>query len=367
MATYDQLGVKPVINAKGNITTIGGSLMPQQVVDAMSRAAANFVDLDELNIKAGRYLAQLIGVEDAFVSAGAASGMQLSAAACLTGEDVQIIRRLPHTEGMRNEFVISSIDPHIYVHQGMEACGGKLVRVGSETEVTSEQILAGVSDRTAAIVHFLGRQSMEQLREVCRGAAERGVPVIVDAAAQLPPRSNLTEVLSAGASLVVFSGGKGLRGPQCTGLVLGKRSHVGAARLNASPFSAVGRGMKVGKEEILGLVTAVELFLQRSDEEDLEEWGRRADKVVDILGDVSGVKVYVLRENQSANPQCAPRVYLDLEPKEADRIIELLRKGDPPIAARRAPEGICVDPMTMVAGEEVTVARRLKELLTEMK
>ena len=143
------------------------------------------------------------------------------------------------------------MDAHTYIHQGIEVCGGKLIRVGSETEVSSDDLVGGITEKTAAVVHFLGKQSKEQLREVIAGASARGVPVMVDAAAQLPPRTNLTEITGMGASLVVFSGGKGLRGPQCTGLVLGKKDLVEAVRLNASPISAIGRGMKEGKEELL--------------------------------------------------------------------------------------------------------------------
>ena len=164
--------------------------------------------------------------------------MQLSAAACLTGTDAEKVRSLPHTEGWRNEFVVSLVDSHTYIHQGIEICGGRLVRVGSRTEVTAGDILGGISDRTAAVVHFLGMQSKAQLKEVIAGANRAGVPVLVDAAAQLPPRTNLTEIVDIGASLAVFSGGKGLRGPQCTGLVLGKSDYVDAVQVECQSLSA---------------------------------------------------------------------------------------------------------------------------------
>ena len=363
MITYKDLGVKTFINASGTITTIGGSLMPQPVLEAMREAASDFIDLHELYVKAGQYLARRIGVEGAFISAGAASGMQLAAAACMTGNNIESVRILPHTDGLKNEFVISRVDPHVYIHQGIEACGGKLVKVGSEAEVTTEQILAGVGEKTAAVVHFLGKQTKEQLREVTAGTRDREVPVIVDAAAQLPPRSNLTELLSLGASLVVFSGGKGMRGPQCTGLVLGKQTFVEAVRLNASPYSAIRRGMKVGKEEILGLVTAVELFLKGNDGEDHEKWERRANRVLGILRGVPGVTMYVLRDKQPAQPDFVPRVYIDLDSGIAEKAVDLLQKGDPPIIVRKGPKGILIDPMTLREGEEETVALRLNEVL----
>ncbi len=363
MSTYESLGVRPFINASGTITTLGGSLMPQEVLTAMEQAAGSFVDLPDLNVKAGAYLARRIGVEAAFVSCGAASGMQLAAAACLIGTDKDRVQQLPNTDGWKNEFVISLVDAHTYIHQGIEVCGGHLVRVGSRTEVTSDDLLGGIGDRTAAIVHFLGKQSKEQLGEVAKGAAERGVPVIVDAAAQLPPRTNLTEIAAMGASLVVFSGGKGMRGPQCSGLVVGKQEMVSAAMLNASPFSAIGRGMKVGKEEILGLVAAVDRFLKGSDEEDRLSWGWQANRVVEVLSDLPGVKAYVLQEGQQPSPDFAPRAYVDLEAAEAGRVVAALWEGEPAIVIRRGDKGVVIDPMTLVSGEEEIVARRLKEEL----
>jgi seryl-tRNA(Sec) selenium transferase len=188
--TYRDLGIEPFINASGTITTLGGSLMPREALDALAAAAGAFVDLNELHLKAGQWLARRIGVPAAFVSAGAASGMQLAAAACLTGPDDARVRALPHTDGWKREVVISSVDPHSYIHQGIEACGGALVRAGTPAGVTTADILARIGPRTAAVVHFLGRQTREQLAEVIGGAGS--VPVIVDAAAQLPPRANLT-------------------------------------------------------------------------------------------------------------------------------------------------------------------------------
>lgn len=339
--------------------------MPPEVVDAMREAAGAFVDLNDLHVKAGEYLARRIGVEAAFVSCGAASGVQLAAAACLTGTDPDRIRSLPHTEGWKDEFVISLVDSHTYIHQGIEVCGGKLVRVGSQTEVTTEDILGGIGEQTAAVVHFLGKQTKEQLREVVAGAEKRGVPVMVDAAAQLPPRSNLTEIVGMGASLVVFSGGKGLSGPQNSGLVLGKKAFVDAARLNSSPYSAVGRSMKVGKEEVLGLVAAVDRFLNGSDAADRQVWEQRVNCVVQALEGIPGVRARVLGEGQQASPDFAPRAYVDLEEKgRAGEVIRAMREGEPSVVVRRSSDGIAVDPMTLMPGEEEIVARRLKEVLS---
>jgi L-seryl-tRNA(Ser) seleniumtransferase len=293
--------------------------------------------------------------------------MQLAAAACLTGVDKDRIARLPNTAGLKNEFIISKVDPHFYVHQGIEMVGGKLVWVGTTERVTTQDIVGGIGPRTAAVVHFLGRQTKEQLREVLRETLKAGVPTIVDAAAQLPPRSNLTEIVEMGADLVAFSGGKGIRGPQCTGLVVGRKEKVEAVRLNSSPWSAIGRGMKVGKEEIMGLVAAVEMFLAKDEAEELREWDRMASLIVESMSGLRGIKASVKNKGQEAAPDVAPRAYIDLDgsyKKTKYQVIEELKSGDPSIVVRESRTGILVDPMTLKDGEEKIVARRLREVLS---
>ena len=366
MLTYKDLGVKPFINASGTITTLGGSLMLPQVIDSMRAAATGFIDLNDLHAKAGEKLAEMIGVPAAFISCGAASGVQLSAAACLTGTNRERIRKLPDTHDMRNEFVISMVDRHTYIHQGIEAVGGELIRVGTDHSVSAADIVKGINYNTAAVVFFLGKQSKEQLAQIVPEAKKRGVPIMVDAAAQLPPRSNLTEIIEIGASLVVFSGGKGLRGPQSSGLVVGQKEFVEAVCLNSNPHSAIGRGMKVGKEEIMGLLTAVELFLAQDEIEQLAEWNARVEHIVDALESIEGVQAEVRSKGQQASPDVAPRAYITLSEscgKTPSQVIDQLRAGDPAIVARQSGNEIVIDPMTLMPGEEEVIAKQLVEAL----
>ena len=210
--SYADLGVRPFINGRGNGTASGGSLMPAPVLEAMRQAAGNFVALETLQERIGERLARRIGVEGALVTCGAASGVQQAAAACLTGTDAERVQRLPYTDGWRNRFVIPQVDAHDYLFQLIAAAGGVLVKVGSTESCPTAAVEAALDDDTAAVVHYLGKQTLAQLAEVVAVAEPRGIPVIVDAAAQLPPRSNLTEPARLGAGLVVFSRRQGAAG-----------------------------------------------------------------------------------------------------------------------------------------------------------
>ena len=267
---YERLGLRTFINGRGTITTLGGSVMPRRVAEAMVEASRNFVHLNELQQRASERVALLTGADSAFICAGAASGMYLSGAACLAGTDEEAVAALPDTGDRPNEFVISLVDGHYYVHQGFRVCGGKLTKIGTRQSVTERDYADGITERTAAVVFFLGSQPMEQLPGIIDIAHAAEVPVIVDAAAQLPPRSNLTDLPRMGVDLTVFSGGKGLFGPQSSGLILGRADLIRACAVSSNPHSGVGRGMKVGKEEIVGLLTAVEIFMEQDEEAVIE-------------------------------------------------------------------------------------------------
>lgn len=366
MITYDDLQVGTFINASGTVTTLGGSLMPEPVVEAMVQASRSFVGLDELHEKAGEWLAAKIGVPAAFIPCGAASGMLVAAAACLTGTDTARILDLPNVPSGKNEFVISYVDEHTYVHQGFRVVGGVLVAAGTKESVTGDDLIGAITERTAAVVHFLGKQTKQQLIEVIAGAHERGVPVIVDAAAQLPPRSNLSEIVGLGADLVIFSGGKGIRGPQATGLVLGKPDLVEAARLNGSPQSAVGRGMKVGKEEIMGLLKALELYLAQDEAAELADWEQQMRLVAAAADGLEGVTGEVRRSDEGASWDIVPHAQIRIAGeggKQASNVARALREGEPSIDVRLNEEGILISPMTLQPGEAEIVAERLRAAL----
>ncbi|MBT3345097.1 MAG: aminotransferase class V-fold PLP-dependent enzyme [Gemmatimonadetes bacterium] len=364
---YERLGVRTFINARGTITTLGGSIMPPDVVEAMAQASRHFVQLDDFQQKADARLRELTGAPGAFICAGAASGMLLSGAACLTGTDPDAISRLPVVEDRPNQFVISLVDAHYYVHQGFEVCGGELVRVGSRQSVTPDDYANAITDCTAAVVYFLGTQPDDELGTIIEIAHTHSVPVIVDAAAQLPPRSNLTDLATkVGADLVVFSGGKGLFGPQSSGLILGRADLVEAARLNSSPFSGIGRGMKVGKEEIAGLLRAVERFFEEDEEALIAEWVRRCHVIGAVAEDVAGLEAVYHAPFTNRFPPASPLIdlqFADSSPLTAGQVRKQLEDGEPSILASGGDSTVRVGPQTLQAGEAEIIATRLRTIL----
>ena len=340
--------------------------MPHEVVVAMERASKSYVSIDQLNLSVGRFVADLVGVPAVHVSCGAASGMQLAAAACLTGADRERVEALPQVAvGRPREFVVPLVDVHAYIYQLIAAVGGVVVGVGSmEAGVTVDQVRAAVSGQTVGILYYLGPQPREQLQPMAAVAREAGVPLIVDAAAQLPPRSNLHDLVTGGADLAVFSGGKGLRGPQASGLMLGDPHLVEAAHLNSAPASAVGRGMKVGKEELLGVAAAVEVFMTGSDEADLAEWQARCELVRDAIVSCEGIRASIVHDGALTYPAFTPRVRIDFDDAARIPVVSrALREGEPAIQLGARAGLLYFDPMTLLPGETEIVAVRLREAL----
>ncbi len=246
-------------------------------------------------------------------------------------------------------------------------CGGTLVKVGTPHSVRARDYADGISERTAACVFFLGSQRREQLPEIIEVSHARGVPVIVDAAAQLPPRANLTELTAMGADLVIFSGGKGLSGPQSTGLILGRADLVRACRINSNPHSGVGRGMKVGKEEICGLLRAVELFFEQDEEAVVAEWVRRCHLIAETAAGVPGVEPEYQPPYANQFPPASPLIHLvfgSYAPITAAQVARELEAGEPSVLAGCSRYVVSVGPQTLQNGEAEIIAARLRAILS---
>jgi uncharacterized pyridoxal phosphate-dependent enzyme len=364
MGVYQRLGVQPVINARGMNTMASGSLMPRPVLDAMAEAATAFVDMDELNRKAGEHIARLIGVEAAHVTSGSAGGLLLSAAAVIAGEDPAAIIQLPDTTGLRDGIVIEKCR-RIRYDQALRTAGARLIEVGDEHSCTPDEMEAGIDDRTAAIMYivspYLGVNgvTVEQAIDI---AHRNGLPIIVDGASTLPPVSHLTRWTSLGADLVIYSGGKGIRGPQGSGLLLGRKDLIRAAAANGAPNGAIGRPAKVSKEDIVGLLTALELFLE---EDWTIEWNKHVEEAREIVGALDGLPGISAIVDEDSSVWTTPTILVSLDKEKTgltpEKVMDGLRTGDPSILTRVFQNKLLVDPHNLRGDEASIVARRLRE------
>ena len=361
---FDRLGLRRVINGRSWVTILGGSRMPPEVQKAMMDAADTFIDLNELNRRAGERIAHYTGAEAGLVVAGASTGLLVQAAACMAGSDPDRIVQLPDTTGMKDEVLI-----HEQHRFGFEICyrtaGARLVEWGKGEGSLADQLAASITEKTAAVTYIYGpwRSCDLPLREVVAIAHERDVPVIVDGAAMLPPADNLTRYISDGADLVTFSGGKGVRGPQSTGILAGRADLVEAARLNMSPYASVGRACKVAKEEIAGLLAALDRFVSMDHEAEWATWRRWSETIVNAAEDIDGLRPVI--EDGDPNRQ-GPTAAFYFEPSwdgpSSAEIQQQLAAGNPSIHVGVGNYGdeLYVSPVALEEGEAELVADALR-------
>lgn len=369
MSNYDDLGVRRVVNASATLTRLGGSLMPPSVVAAMGRAATSFVDLTELQRKVGERIAALTNNEACYLSSGAAGGIALAVAACMTGTNPAAIAQLPDTTGLKNEVIIHRCQRNGYDHAARQT-GARIVEIGMARSTQPWELEAALSERTACVLYFAGAHFAEgalPLAQVVELAHARGVPVLVDGAAQIPPIANLWHFTrEVGADIAIFSGGKGLRGPQSSGLVLGKAEIIEGCRANGAPNHSLGRPMKVGKEELLGLLAAVEWSLDQDESYVLAGYEATVRSWLDGLADLPGVTVERGYPSEAGQPHSRAIIRLAPDaPRSRDEVVAALWEGDPRIAVSPVgPDGIALNPQTVEPGEGEIVLRALRRLLS---
>ncbi|HEX2488843.1 MAG TPA: selenocysteine synthase [Blastocatellia bacterium] len=371
---FKELNVRPFINAAGTFTTLTASLMRPEVIEAMKYASATFVPLNDLQEAAGKRVAELIGCEAAMITSGAAAALTVGAAACVAGKNPDWIKRIPDLAGtgMKSEVIVQKSHRYGYDH-AVRNCGVKMVEVE-----TSDELERAVNEKTAMMLFFndADPRGKVKIEEFVALGKKHNIPTFNDAAADVPPTENLSKYTKMGFDLVTFSGGKGLRGPQSAGLLLGRKDLIEAARLNCSPNSdSIGRGMKVNKEEILGMMVAVEMYLKRDAAAEWKEWERRAKLIADGVAKVAAVKAEI-HVPPIANH--VPTLRLTWEkatlPLTADDARKRLREGKPSIEiapnsspAKAEKQEIGIGVWQMQPGEAEIVARRLREVFGENK
>lgn len=406
---YDELGVPAVINAAGTKTRIGGSIVREEAVEAMADAATGFVRISDLQARASDLIADATGADAGYVASGAAAAMTLGAAACIAGNDPGLMHRLPDTGDAASEVVMPRTHRTGYDH-ALRAAGADIVDVGTNdhhlgtgaANVEPWEVEAAIGEDTVGVAYVQKEYTQPPLETVVEIARAHDVPVLVDAAAELPPASNLSRFVDSGADLVVFSGGKAIRGPQSTGILAGRADLVESAALqhldthaaaeaweppsslvdvstvDGVPRQGIGRSMKVGKEELVGLVVALESFLEEDHDALLAEWRSRCDRIVDGLADADGLDPSVSGGGKTA---VAPEVLVELDGdaagSEADgdaadgvgdaadaaaTLVRALRREEPRVyvgADRLREAAFTVNPMCLTDDEADYVVERI--------
>jgi L-seryl-tRNA(Ser) seleniumtransferase len=399
MDIFERLGIDPIINAKGPATRLSGGILRPEVAQAMVEASRRCVDIAAMQAAAGSYIAEVTGAEGGYVTAGAASGLMLSAAACIAGHDLGAMDRLPHTRGLKNEIIVARSQRNMYDH-AVRTSGARLVEIGIADRYAGAGVRdaepweydAAINDRTAAIYYVAAPGNQPSLPEVVAVAHASGIPVIVDAAGQLPPMANLKRFIAEGADLVCFSGGKAIGGPQASGILAGRRdlvmsvamqhldmdtapgrwnppaSLIDRNTINGMPRDGIGRVCKVGKEEIAGLVTALRLALEEDASGALRAgWSKHITRLAEGLAGLNNATLTV-RDDPERDP--VPMLAITVDEKalgrSAEEVLVELERGTPAIYMEPGEldnATLIAQPQCLAEGEAHIMAERIKAAL----
>lgn len=372
MSFYEDLGVPRVINAATMFTALGGSIMPRDVQDAMREAAGGFVDMHELHLAAGRHLAELTRNEAAYVTSGCAAALTLAVLGIRSGGDRGRLSELPGHHEAPHEIIMHTAH-RIPYDRAVTLAGGAVRQIGDITQTFGWELEAAIGPQTAAVLYIAGAhlpQVALPLDETVRIAHAHQIPVIVDAAAQLPPVSNLWHFTAeVGADLAVFSGGKTLLGPQASGLMVGRAELIEAARQNGAPFQRWARAMKAGKEEIAGLVRAVERYVHLDHTAEHTRWMRTLEQWREALTGIEGVEITIEPLNEAGQP--IPRLHASIpDPERAARALVAIDGSRPrvvvlPHRANGIARGLWLTPDLLQSGEAKIVEQTVAAALTE--
>lgn len=398
MNVYERLGLEPIINASGSVTRLGGAPMPDAVLKAFVEAAGETAPLEQLQAAASRCIAEITGTEAGLVTAGSAAGLTLGTAAILAGYDLGRMERLPHCDGFPHEFLVAREQRSGYDH-AVRAAGARLIEVGMNEIVANAGVRrteaweydAAIGPGTAGILYVFAPDSQPPLRDVVAVARRRGIPVLVDAAGEVPPRRNLKDIAATGADLISFSGGKAIRGPQSTGILCGHRDLIASAalqmldqddhfelwnppadfidksKLPGLPRHGIGRALKVSKEEIAALLTALDLFVAGAYDADVPRFRGYLQQIATALKSCP-VRCEMRDKNDG---QSQPILEITLDERTLGRtafdVCRALRAGHPPVYVSHGQLSrgtLVIIPLCLNPGRTEILAERLREELT---
>ena len=362
---FKELGIRTFINAAGTYTSMTGSLMPKEVIDAINYGSLEYVNLDELQDKVGERIAELLECEYATVSSGCFGAMSIAMAGVMSGKDPKKIKQLPDTTGLRNEVILQESHTIGYA-QALTNVGAKLVKVK-----TAEELENAINEKTAMLWFLNANTDRGDIKweEFVSLGKKHNIPTFIDCAADVPPVDNLFKFTRIGFDMVAFSGGKGLRGPQSAGLLLGKKEYIEAARLHTPPRGeTIGRGMKVNKEEVLGMLAALELYLSKDHQAEWKMWEDQIDLISESAKSISGVETSI-HVPPHANHVPSLKIHWDQSKVNIspDNVRKILREGSPSIETVGNKNEIGITTWMMVPGQEIIVAKKIKKILKSHK
>jgi len=385
---YRKYGLRRVVNAAACLTRLGGSKPSKRVLKAMEEASGAFIDIPLLQSYAGEVIAEATGAEAGLPTSGAVNSIVLACAACIMrGSELEnfeprypdrwrkLAQRLPlHTDGLRTEFIVQKVNRFSYDF-AVECAGGRMVEVGSKEGTTVKDLESAYNPETTAAYYFTAHGSKRgiSLEKMVEVAHRHGVPVIVDAAPDLRPKSIFRYYIDKGADLVLFSGGKHLGGPNNSGILAGRRDLIKLAHLQAYPFNGIGRQAKMSRETIIGLVEAIKQYLERDDEDMFKLYEDRARDIAEQIGVLSGVESGLAYEYTSSTGELmTPFAYVKLDESTGMTLRELhgkLLENDPPIETlypafliENPREYLTINPEYMIEGDDEIVVTRMREI-----
>ena len=357
---YKDLGVRTFINCAGTYTALTGSLMPKEVTDAITYGTSQYVELDELQDRVGERISELLECEYATVSSGCFGAMSIATAGVMCGMDNEKVTQLPNTDGIKNE-VIMQESHYMGYCQALTNVGAKLIKIKSARDLEKS-----INSKTVMLWFLNAGNDKGSIKwqEFVELGKKHDIPSFIDCAADVPPVENLFKYTKMGFDLVAFSGGKGLRGPQSAGLLLGNRKLIEAARLHTPPRGeTIGRGMKVNKEEVLGMLTALELYLNKNHDKEWKMWESQIKMISDSAKSVDGVNSEIFVPKYANH---VPSLKIFWDPKKVkitpNQFRHELRIGHPSIETTGDRESVGITTWMMEPGQERTVSRRIREV-----